>query len=198
MTRGTMSKIERRYIAADIEAREAEEGSAFTTRGYAATFNEPYSLGPFDEQVDPAAFDGAVQTDDVRALWNHDPSNVLGRSGAGTLRLSVDKRGLQSEIDFPESAAREREAIRRGDVTQMSFGFRALEDKWETVGDRELRTITKAQLFDVSPVAFPANPATDISIAQRSHDEWLAPQDEGKKQRAERDRRIRETQLSRE
>lgn len=165
-------EIERRYVSAsDLEVRADDD--SFMTRGHAATFNEPYDLGPFDEQIDPSAFDRSMKESDVRALWNHDSSVVLGRTKSGTLRLAKDDVGLLSEIDFPVSATAQREAIERGDVDQMSFGFRALKDQWEEFEDgRELRTILEAELFDVSPVAFPANPNTDLSVAKRSRDEW--------------------------
>jgi hypothetical protein len=167
--------IERRYIKlSDLEIRKAESG-AFVAVGHAATFNEPYGVGDFREQVAPGAFDESMKADEVKALWNHNADNVLGSKVAGTLALSTDERGLVSEITFPVSALREREAVERGDVSQMSFGFFTQEDKWEKFEDgTELRTLVKVQLFDVSPVAFPANPNTDIALAQRSREQWKA------------------------
>jgi HK97 family phage prohead protease len=138
-----------------------------TLRGHAATFGDVYDLGPFDERFAAGAFDD-VLTDDVRALWNHDANTVLGRTKSGTLRLSVDERGLMTEIDLPESAMALREAIARGDVDQMSHGFTVEKDTWETTDKetgRELRTIEKVgTLYDVSPVTFPANPNTDVAL----------------------------------
>jgi len=163
--------IERR--TRPTEFRADGEGDGFTTSGHAATYDEPYDLGPFDERIARGAFDGAIESDDVRALWNHDSSNVLGRTKAGTLRLSSDKVGLLSEIDFPATAVRERESVERGDVDQMSFGFSVVRELWEEDKEgRELRTILEAKLYDVSPVAFPANESTDLSIAERSLAEW--------------------------
>lgn len=172
-------QIERRYFTVrDLEVRADDDDSDFVAEGHAATFMEPYGVADFREQVDPGAFDSQLQNPDVMALWNHNADNVLGSVGSGTLALSTDKDGLLTRTTFPKSAVREREAIERGDVRKMSFGFRTLKDQWEVLEDgTELRTLMDVELFDVSPVAFPANPATDVTIAQRSRQEWKATQD---------------------
>lgn len=159
-----MDKQERRYVRFDEFRDNGVDGA--TLRGHAATFGDVYDLGNFDERIAPGAFD-KVLTDDVRALFNHDPNFVLGRTKSGTLKLSVDKRGLYTEIQMPESATALREAIKRGDVDQMSFGFTVKRDSWERdeKGGRELRTIEEiGRLYDVSPVTFPANPNTDVAL----------------------------------
>ena len=163
---------ERRFVrATDIDVRR--QAGAFIATGHAATFNEPYGVGDFMEQVHPKAFDNALRSPEVKALWNHNADNVLGSVGSGTLRLSTDTRGLLTETDFPKSALREREAIERGDVSQMSFGFRTIADRWERRADgTELRTLLDVELYDISPVSYPANPQTDVSVAQRSRAIW--------------------------
>ena len=90
------------------------------------------------------------------------------------MKLSVDERGLLSEIDPPDTTyARDLlVSLERGDVSQMSFGFTVDEDKWEEDSDgRVIRTITKfKRLYDVSPVTYPAYPDTDV--AKRSLDKF--------------------------
>ena len=94
------------------------------------------------EQVHPRAFNSALRNPEVKYLWNHNTDNVLGSVVSGTLKLSTDTRGLMTETNVPKSALREREAIERGDVSQMSFGFRTIEDHWEKRADgTELRTL---------------------------------------------------------
>lgn len=137
--------------------------------GYAARFNQLSDvLGNFREQIQPGFFDG-IEQDDVRALWNHDPNYVLGRSTAGTLQLSQDSEGLAVEITPPDATwARDlMVSINRGDVSQMSFAFTVAEggDKWEKVDGNWIRTLVrKGRVFDVSPVTYPAYPQTSAAV----------------------------------
>lgn len=170
---------ERRALREPIEFREADGGGA-TISGYAAVFNKETVIGGsmwgFREQIAPHAFDDAITRDDVRALFNHDPNMLLGRSVNGTLRLSVDKKGLKYEVDLPDTTvARDvRELIKRGDVSGSSFAFHVDEDgsEWDDSemkkGKLPLRTITKAELFDVSPVTYPAYPQTSVSARSKA------------------------------
>ena len=81
-----------------IEVREAE-GEAMVLEGYAAVFNSETDLGPFREVIKPGAFTD-VLTNDVRALINHDPNLVLGRTSNGTLTLEQDERGLKYRVEL--------------------------------------------------------------------------------------------------
>src|SRR6185436_2663171 len=114
--------------------------------------------GWFIESVAPGAFRRAIVEDDVRALFNHDPNFVLGRNRAGTLKLSEDDVGLAIEI-LPPDTQQARDlmvSIERGDVSQMSIGFRALKQEWDESGDVIKRKLLECELFDISPVTFPA------------------------------------------
>ncbi|HNR79421.1 MAG TPA: HK97 family phage prohead protease [Mesotoga infera] len=144
---------------------ENKEGKAQIS-GYAAVFNElSDDLGGFREKIQPGAFSEAVVNDDVRALWNHDSNYVLGRNKAGTLKLSEDERGLHYVVDLPDTqwAKDLSESIKRGDVTQSSFGFIVDSDEWAKQDGETVRTLTKVTLFDVSPVTYPAYPQTSTS-----------------------------------
>lgn len=142
-------------LRADLEKR--------IVRGYAAVFNSrSEDLGGFTEFIAPGAFDD-VLGDDVRALVNHEDSKVLARTTSGTLRLSIDERGLIYEFDVPNTTYGNdlMESIKRGDISQSSFGFSVASDDF----DRETRqrTILKvSRLYDVSPVTYPAYPDTSV------------------------------------
>ena len=161
---------ERRYTAGAIEARATDSG--MTISGHASTFDEPYDLWGFREQVARGAFKKSLKEADVAALWNHDPNVVLGRNKSGTLRMMEDATGLRYEVDLPDTqAARDLYTlIQRGDVYQSSFAFEIVKESWDYPKDdsRELplRTIKEVRLFDVSPVTYPANPATDVDVAR--------------------------------
>ncbi len=165
-------KLERRtIIAPDLTINQTEQTdteAGLKIRGHAAIFNTlSQNLGGFVEKIAPGAFLESIAKDDIRALWNHDDSLVLGRNTAGTLTLVEDEQGLYVEITPPDTQIGKDAVtlIQRKDVTQMSFGFLVPEDGdvWEEMGYQNyVRTIVKATLFDVSPVTFPAYLQTDV------------------------------------
>ncbi len=166
-------KMERRAIGISELRTIRAEGEAPKIRGYAAVFNSmSQDLGGFREKIAPGAFKETIEAADVRALWNHDSNFVLGRNKSGTLALSEDENGLMMEVTPPDTQwARDLMiSIDRGDVTQQSFGFRTVSDSWEKKDGEEIRTLEEVELFDVSPVTYPAYP--DTSVALRSMDEW--------------------------
>jgi hypothetical protein len=169
-----MNPLERRYIALDIQLIEPEESRADKEQpkitGHAAVFDVlSEDFGGWREKIAPGAFSKSVGGD-VRALFNHDPNIILGRTLSKTLRLKEDNRGLYTEIDPPNTSTARHviEAIRRGDVTQMSFGFRTLKDEWkfDNTKDEAVRTLIDVELFDISPVTFPAYPTTDVAVRE--------------------------------
>lgn len=162
-----MSKREIRVLA-KAEVRAKASGSKVIT-GYAAMFNSLSSdLGGFVEVIRPGAFTQSLADNaDVRCLFNHDEDNILGRSASGTLRLSEDEVGLRFECELGNQsyATDLYESIQRGDVDQCSFGFYCLEDNWVPTNDAPgvLREVMRAEVFDVSPVTFPAYKATSLN-----------------------------------
>lgn len=149
--------------------------------GHASVFDSwSQELGgefPFRERVMRGAFVESIQTDDIRALFNHDPNYVLGRNKAGTLFLEEDDKGLKVRIIPPDTQyARDLlVSIRRGDITQMSFGFSVILDKWDTLDGLDIRELQKVKLYDVSPVTFPAYEQTDVGVrsADQVHKRYL-------------------------
>lgn len=156
--------IERRALNAPIEFRDSEGHN--TIAGYAAIFNSITDIGGlFREQVAPGAFSTSLDGD-VRALFDHDTSHVLGRTKSGTLRLKEDKHGLAVEIDLPDTQIGRdlRASLERGDIDGMSFGFRVTKQDWDESGETPLRTIREVELFEVSVVTFPAYADTEVAL----------------------------------
>lgn len=159
---------------AAIELR-AEPGEKPKLVGYAAVFDSPSrDLGGFVEYVRRGAFRRSLAAGaDVLALVAHDPRLVLGRSGAGTLKLAEDARGLRFEVEIPPTtAARDLlVSIERGDIGGASFAFHTPKggDRW-TFGKSgpATRELLDVDLRDVTVTAAPAYP--DTSVALRSLD----------------------------
>jgi HK97 family phage prohead protease len=161
--------LETRTLTRTPEVRATEKGR--TIGGYAAVFNSQADIGDsFREIIAPGAFTAAMKQD-VRALIDHDSGRVIGRTAAGTLRLTQDDTGLAVEIDLPDTQdGRDLGTlIERGDITSMSFGFIVTKQTWDETGDIPTRTIEAVDLREVSVVAFPAY--DDTSIALRSLDQ---------------------------
>jgi HK97 family phage prohead protease len=154
----------KRSIAySNLEIRAEGEGS--TLVGYAAVFDSPSEPLPWTEFVRRGAFaktinDGA----DVRLLVDHE-GVPLARTKSGTLRIKEDDKGLRVEADLDEAnpdAARVMSALRRGDVSQMSFAFEPVKDSWS--GDKKTRELKEVKLYDVSVVTYPAYEETMVQL----------------------------------
>lgn len=170
MTTKTADKSEIRELTTQkIEIREDDDGNR-TISGYAVKWEKKsHVLGffmKFREQFKKGAFADSLAADDQRFLWSHDTSKVLGRTKNNTLRLEEDDIGLRFELDLPKTTLGDDtyESIKRGDVDGVSFGFQKITDEIiEPDDDMPLRTVTKAKLFEVSAVAFPAYPDSEVS-----------------------------------
>jgi HK97 family phage prohead protease len=165
-----MDRNKERHFTGNCELRaiSPEAGGRAKIAGHAAVFDSlSEELWGFREKISPGAFKPALAKSDIRALLNHDPNFVLGRTTNGTLRVLEDETGLAVEIDPPETAWADDllVSIGRGDISQMSFAFRVGEETWETVDGANIRTILSFdEIFDVSPVTYPAYPATDVAL----------------------------------
>jgi len=155
---------QRSFKAAEMRVEGDEKPSI---RGYAAVFNViSEAIDWFREIIRPGAFSKTINDGaDVRALFNHDPNFVIARTKSGTLKLKEDDKGLFVEIVPPDTTwARDLiTSIRRGDVSQMSFGFETVKDRWGTEEGERMRELLEVKLFDVSPVTYPAYPQTSVS-----------------------------------
>lgn len=152
-------------MSTDFQTREAD-GNLYID-GYFAVFGGQYWLwDEAYETIDPGAFD--LEADkDVRALTNHDTTLVLGRTTVGTLILRVDERGLFGTITINQAdqdAVNLYERVKRGDVSQCSFGFEILDEWMERVeGMPTVWHLRKVRLFEVSVVTFPAYEETSVN-----------------------------------
>ena len=180
---------ERRVLpaAGAIEFRAAPEGGSSDSLGTLVGVAVPwdslserlwtdYETGlPVFERFARGAFTSCLASErcDPRCLVEHDPRMLVGRLSAGTLRVSETERGLEYEVDVPNTTLGRDlvVSVRRGDLTQSSFSFRIAKEGqvWLEEEDRLVREVrTVGELFDVSPVTYPAYTESSIEVAQRS------------------------------
>jgi HK97 family phage prohead protease len=142
--------------------------------GYASTFEtyELYKDGDltFYERIDPRAFEGA-DLNDVVFLRDH-TGRVLARTKNGSVQLWTDDHGLaqKTNLGLTEASRAMLEDIRVGNYSQMSFSFVVARDHIDWIDDtKAVRVIDSiGKVYDVSAVAFPANPYTEIGLSARS------------------------------
>jgi HK97 family phage prohead protease len=167
-----MAKIEQRISTAGFEVREDADGMTF--EGYAAIFDSPSEPLPFIERIKRGAFNRSLTKarNDIKLLWNHDTSAVLGSTRAGTLKLVEDNRGLKVTATLPNTTLGRDAAVllKRGDVDSMSFGFSVPSggDDWNEDGSE--RVLKSVRLHEVSIVAFPAYTSTAGTTSVRGLD----------------------------
>ena len=154
--------IERRETRGTVELRAAGPKGK-KAGGYALKFNmRSQNLGGFVERVMPTFVDETLQNSlDVLGRYQHDSNMLIGRTAAGTLRLTKDGVGLDYEADLPDTSyARDLgELLARGDVTGSSFAFRVAVDgdAWgETESGFPQRDLHRGIIIDVAPVVTPA------------------------------------------
>jgi HK97 family phage prohead protease len=161
-----------------LEEDEDNKDNAYIVEGYAAVFDEVYTLYEdsyfkLDEVVLKEAFDD-VDLTDVIFQYDH-AGRVFARTSNDTLTLSVDDKGLKirAYLGGTEEGRNLYEEIKGGYTTKMSWGFsldrnmdiERLEsynketDKYYEL--QKIKGVTK--IYDVSAVSLPANNATEIS-----------------------------------
>lgn len=188
--------IERRYLTNDdtgpIELEERAGGTP-KIRGTAAVYNSPSKLleGRYYEVIEPGAFDHLIDqrrstAAEVVALWNHDSSQLLGRTSAKTLKLWSDERGLHYEVDPVPNTTLGRdlvEHLKLGNVRGSSFAFTVAPDDERVERDPETGRVTRyikraSGLFDVSPVTNPAYEATAVNVRSfQAFEETATPEE---------------------
>lgn len=188
-----------RTLPAAIEVRSGTgEGETRTIAGsiqYNVDSEEMNDVwgDPYVEEIASGAFDESLASRGVVALWSHDTGRVLGNTKSNTLRISNSKEKLDFEMDIPDTADGNDAwtLINRGDVDGVSFGMRVTKQKWssEMRGDKKVykRSVLAAELYEISPVAFPAYPANEVTA--RSLEEF-------KKEEAKAEQEIRKRKLT--
>ena len=157
---------ELRYIRADLRA----DTDTRTIFGYAAKYNViSNDLGGFREVLLPGCFD-LENSPDIICNREHDDVKMLGRTISGTLEVGTDDIGMWFRATPPDTTDG-RDAvvlIARGDLQDCSFCFYTSEDgsdeEWSVDEDGPIRRVKHATVGDVSIVAHPAYPNTEVAL----------------------------------
>ena len=160
-------KEDRSIVYSNLEVRASADGKTLT--GYAAVFDSPSEPLPWTEYVRRGAFTKTINDGaDVRLLIDHE-GIPLARTKSGTLTLEEDDYGLRIAAELDDAnpdAARVISALRRGDLSQMSFAFQTVKDSWNS--DRSTRELKEVRLHDVSVVTYPAYEETLAEVRTRN------------------------------
>ena len=168
-------ELERRAYSFDVSAEETENGQIIT--GRPIVYNSRTDMVYFDEIIDEGALNTTDLTD-VRFLVNHDTKKIpLARSrkntANSTMQLTPDNEGLKIRVSLDtENNADARSlysAVKRGDITGMSFMFGVEREEWENLeSEHPLRRIKEiSSVVEVSAVTFPAYEATEIQARSK-------------------------------
>jgi Escherichia/Staphylococcus phage prohead protease len=175
--RSNESEWEWRTTPEPLELRDSPNGGHMFV-GYAWRYGVlSQNMGGFVERLREGSGTKTIQEQDLRALFNHNPDHLLGRKGAGTLRIHDDGRGGRYEIDQPDTTlGRDLAAlVARGDIYGSSFTFKVVGGgrgvSWtKTDTGFPLREVRQFQSRDVGPVTFPAY--SEAGVALRSFAEF--------------------------
>lgn len=160
----------RHYTIEALEVRAAAENATPVMEGYASVYDaDSHDLGGFIERVSPSAFVRSLDAAKagqtfIHALWGHDQNQPLGSTRGGKLALETDDHGLRFRLDTTRFNPAQLDAARDGDL-QVSFGFSVRHDEWEfPEHGPAIRTLIDVELFEISPVVFPAYPDTQAAV----------------------------------
>ena len=162
--------MNREHKSFDVEFKATEEG---VIEGYAAFFNNVDSYGDI---ILPGAFEESIKKakknkyKDVKIFWNHNWNGVpIGKP----VEMFEDDQGLyiKGQLNKTSMAQDVKEALKDGSVSKMSIGFITVDSQMKTIEGESRRLLKKLDLFEFSPVNFPANELADITSYKKMLDD---------------------------
>jgi HK97 family phage prohead protease len=163
---------ERRFLPIqNMETREEEDGRLFI-EGYPIVYNVYAPLWWFREIIRKGAATEALKDSDEMVLWDHESSQPMARRSNGSLEVKEDEKGVFIRADVSKSiwGRNGYEAIKNGIIDKMSFAFDVDRDgvRWSTDEVEGVKIETReilqfANIYDYSPVSYPAYKQTIVS-----------------------------------
>jgi HK97 family phage prohead protease len=158
-------------VYAKVEARKADNGKKYID-GFIPYNSRSEEMWGFVEQIAPGAFKRTLNNGtDIYAFWAHDDTKILGSRRSGSLVLDDRADGLHFSVEMRANPVNDDyyDAVARGDVQGVSFGFFSEQEDWDHTQEPALRILKSVHLLEVSPgVAFPAYPGAQSEAARRS------------------------------
>jgi len=165
---------ERRYFPFAQEMRAVDEDGKMIIEGYPIVYNVYADICGFREIIRPEATTEVLKKANELVLWDHESSQPMARRSAGTLEVKEDEHGVFIRADVSKTVwgRQGHEAIKNGIITRMSFAFDVEEDKWDWEEIEGVRIETReilsfAEIYDYSPVSYPAYNQTVVEARYR-------------------------------
>ncbi len=183
-------QMEHKFLTFELKADEAKDGVR-SFQGYGSVFNTVDSYG---DTIVKGAFKDTLKEWKTKSklpklLLQHGGGGFFG--GAADDMVPIGKwdemkedghglfvRGHLFDLDT-DRAKSVYAAMKEGELDGLSIGFRT--KKWEYDEEKEIRTLTEIELWEVSLVTFPANDPARVSAVKadgslptaREFERWL-------------------------
>lgn len=163
---------------AELRAAEPAGDSGLILNGRPIVYDQPTKIkdvfGEYTEIIRAGALDGA-DLSDIRLLYNHDMSKVPLARTPRTMRFQADPAGLTMTAELPETEEGKSvyTAVKRGDLSGMSFAFKVPEGGSHFDAKTNTRTISKIEkVYEFSICPFPAYPQTSVEARAAIEGDW--------------------------
>lgn len=168
-------EYEKRHLEIDeMRVVKADDGVA-SFEGYVAKFGQRSRFMGFYEEIEHRAFDNVIaDKKNVFALYNHDWNQVLGSTENRTLEISKDAAGVKfrltpkADTDYIRNV---RSLVDSGELRGVSFGFKAIKDKWRREDGKDIRTLLDVEISEITLTPRPAYESSEVSL--RNYEQHL-------------------------
>jgi HK97 family phage prohead protease len=159
-----MSDFEIKTMEVPFEIKEVLEDGTFT--GYASTFGgapdsggDVVARGAFTETIQKGGYNGTG----IAMLWQHDPKQPIGTWPS----IIENNKGLKvtGKLTLGVQQANEAHLLMKDKAIQgLSIGYKTLDYDYDK--RRNVRTLKKLELREISPVTFPMNTRATITAVK--------------------------------
>ena len=162
---------------AELRAKDpSADGEPLIITGVPIVYDTPTEIndadGSYTEIIERGALDKA-DLSDSRLLYNHDTNRIPLARTPKTMRFEITEKGLEMRAELPntEEARAIHTAVRRGDLSGMSFAFTVPKGGDSYDPKTNTRTIRQiAKVYEVSICPFPAYPSTSVEARNARHE----------------------------